>query len=310
MSASAASPPPSAIVARLRAAGCVFAEDEARLLVSAASTPAGLAAMVDRRAAGLPLEHVLGWAEFCGLRIAVDPGVFIPRRRSEFLVRQAAGLACRAAGLTGQAHGPGSQATAGLPDQAPGPAGQAAAGRPGPADPPAVVVDLCCGSGALGAAVMAALDRAELYSVDIDPAAVRCARRNLAACGGRVYEGDLYQPVPSSLRGRVDILLANVPYVPSDAVRTLPPEARLHEARVALDGGPDGLEVLRRVAAGAPFWLAPGGHLLVETSERQALGAAEAFALNGLTTRVVSSADLNATVVIGTRAARPAGRAG
>jgi release factor glutamine methyltransferase len=318
MSASSSSPPPSAIVTRLRAAGCVFAEDEARLLVSAASTPADLAAMVDRRTAGLPLEHVVGWAEFCGLHVAVDPGVFVPRRRSEFLVRQAASLARGAIGLQDQAPvpapapqatadpldqapGPARQPALGSPDQAPVPAPQATAGRPGRAGPPAVVVDQCCGSGALGAAVTAALDRAELYAVDIDPAAVRCARRNLAACGGRVYEGDLFQPLPSSLRGRVDILLANVPYVPTDAVRTLPPEARLHEARLALDGGLDGLDVLRRVAAAAPSWLAPGGHLLAETSERQALPAAEAFARSGLTTRVVSSADLNATVIVGTR---------
>jgi|HubBroStandDraft_3_1064219.scaffolds.fasta_scaffold39747_2 release factor glutamine methyltransferase len=278
MAASASSsPPPSAIVTRLRAAGCVFAEDEARLLISAASTPADLAAMVDRRAAGQPLEHVVGWAKFCGLRIAVDPGVFVPRRRSEFLVRQAVGLACRAA-----------------------------ASHSGQAGPPAVIVDLCCGSGALGAAVTAALDRAELHAADVDPAAVRCARRNLAACGGRVYEGDLYQPLPSTLRGRVGILLANVPYVPTEAVQTLPPEARLHEARLALDGGPDGLDVLRRVAAAAALWLAPGGHLLIETSERQGLRAAEALARHGLAARVVSSADLNATVIIGTRPVRPA----
>jgi release factor glutamine methyltransferase len=264
-------------VTRLRAAGCVFAEDEARLLISAASTPADLAAMVDRRAAGQPLEHVVGWAKFRGLRIAVDPGVFVPRRRSEFLVREAVGLA-----------------------------GGAAASHTGQAGPPAVIVDLCCGSGALGAAVTAALDRAELHAADVDPAAVRCARRNLAACGGRVYEGDLYQPLPSTLRGRVGILLANVPYVPTEAVQTLPPEARLHEARLALDGGPDGLDVLRRVAAAAPLWLAPGGHLLIETSERQASRAAEAFARHGLAARVVSSADLNATVIIGTRAVRPA----
>jgi len=277
MAASASSPPPSAIVTRLRAAGCVFAEDEARLLISAASTPADLAAMVDRRAAGQPLEHVVGWAKFCGLRIAVDPGVFVPRRRSEFLVRQAVGLA-----------------------------GRPAAGHSGQAGPPAVIVDLCCGSGALGAAVTAALDRAELHAADVDPAAVRCARRNLAACGGRVYEGDLYQPLPSTLRGRVGILLANVPYVPTEAVQTLPPEARLHEARLALDGGPDGLDVLRRVAAAAPRWLAPGGHLLIETSERQAPRTAEAFTRRGLAARVVSSADLNATVIIGTRPVRPA----
>src|SRR6202040_874369 len=82
----------SVIVTRLRAAGCVFAEDEAQLLISAARTPADLATMVDRRAAGLPLEHVLGWAKFCGLRIAVDPGVFVPRRRTEFLVHPALSL--------------------------------------------------------------------------------------------------------------------------------------------------------------------------------------------------------------------------
>jgi len=101
MSASPSAHARSAIVTRLRAAGCVFAEDEARLLMSAARTPAGLAAMVDRRAAGQPLEHILGWAEFCGLRIAVDPGVFIPRRRTEFLVRRAAALVRQAAGPVG-----------------------------------------------------------------------------------------------------------------------------------------------------------------------------------------------------------------
>jgi len=265
----------AATVTRLRAAGCVFAEDEARLLISAARTPAGLAEMVNRRAAGQPLEHVLGWAEFCGLRIAVDPGVFIPRRRTEFLVRRAAALARRAAG----------------PDH-----GRARA---------VVVVDLCCGSGAVGAALAASLGRVELHAADIDPAAVRCARRNVAAAGGQVYQGDLYGPLPARLRGRVDILAANVPYVPSGEVGLLPPEARAHEPRVALDGGADGLDVLRRVAAAAPLWLAPGGHLLAETSERQAPRAAEAVGRDGLIPRVAHSARLNATVVIGTR---PPGR--
>ncbi|MZE75927.1 putative protein N(5)-glutamine methyltransferase, partial [Streptomyces sp. SID5475] len=77
-------------MARLRAAGCVFAEDEARLLISAAPTPDRLTALVDRRAGGLPLEHVLGWAEFCGLRVTVDRGVFVPRPRTAFLVHRAA----------------------------------------------------------------------------------------------------------------------------------------------------------------------------------------------------------------------------
>ncbi|HTP16492.1 MAG TPA: putative protein N(5)-glutamine methyltransferase, partial [Streptosporangiaceae bacterium] len=272
-------PPPTVIVTRLRAAGCVFAEDEARLLISAARTRAELAAMVDRRAAGLPLEQVIGWAEFCGLRITVDPGVFVPRLRTEFLVRQAAALARQAAGPAGQAGGP---------------AGQAALDRPR-----AVVVDLCCGSGAVGAALVAVLGPVELHAVDIDPAAVRCARRNAAAGGGRVYEGDLYQPLSAALRGRVDILVANPPYVPTEAIGLLPPEARVHEPRAALDGGADGLEILRRVTAAASQWLAPGGHLLVETSERQAPQAVEAAARGGLIPRAAISGELNAAVVIG-----------
>jgi release factor glutamine methyltransferase len=275
MSASPSAHARSAIVTTLRAAGCVFAEDEARLLVSAAQTPAELATMVDRRAAGQPLEHVLGWAEFCGLRIAVDPGVFIPRRRTEFLVRKAAALA-------GRTRGPGAA---------------------DPARRPAVVVDLCCGSGAVGAALAAALDRVELYAVDVDPAAVRCARRNVAAAGGWVFMGDLYGPLPARLRGRVDVLAANVPYVPTEEVGLLPPEARDHEPRVALDGGADGLDVLRRVTTAAPDWLAEGGHLLFETSERQAPRAVEAVARDGLIPRVARSGRLNATVVIGTRPA-------
>jgi release factor glutamine methyltransferase len=287
----------SGIVARLRAAGCVFAEDEARLLISQARTPAELSAMVDRRAAGLPLEHVIGWAEFCGLRIAVDPGVFVPRRRTEFLVRQAVLLAR-------------------LPVLAPPPAAaRPPAGGSGGPPPRAdaagtrlVVVDLCCGSGAVGAALAAALGEIELHAADIDPAAVACARRNVAAARGRVYQGDLYQPLPAALRGRVDLLAANVPYVPAAEVGLLPAEARTHEPRVALDGGADGLDVLRRVIAGTAGWLAPGGHLLSEISDRQAARAVEAVAGGGLIPRVASSEELDATVIIGSRPATPAPR--
>ncbi len=157
----------------------------------------------------------------------------------------------------------------------------------------------------MGAALDAALDGVELYAVDIDPAAVRCARRNVGA-GAQVYGGDLYEPLPGSLRGRVDILAANVPYVPAGEIGLLPPEARLHEPRVALDGGSDGLEIMRRVTAAAPQWLAPGGSMLVETSERQAPQALETIARAGLIPRAASSGELNATVVIGTRPARPA----
>jgi len=259
--------PESAIVTRLRAAGCVFAEDEARLLLAEARTPAELSAMVERRADGQPLEHVLGWADFCGLRIAVDPGVFVPRRRTEFLVSQAVAIA----------------------------------------PPRPVVVDLCCGSGAVGAALAAALDGVELYAADIDPAAVRCARRNVAAAGGQVYAGDLFEPLPEALRGRVGILAANVPYVPTAEVGLLPAEARLHEPRAALDGGADGLDVLRRVAAEAPRWLAEGGSLLVEVSERQEQTACQTARRGGLVPRVARSAMFGSTVIVATR---PAGSQG
>ncbi|TDD12184.1 HemK family protein methyltransferase [Nonomuraea diastatica] len=290
------------IVTRLRAAGCVFAEDEAELLVSTASTPEALAAMVARRVAGVPLEHVLGWAEFCGLRVVVEPGVFVPRPRTEFLVRRAVALAC------------------------------AAGGSP-------VVLDLCCGTGAMGAALIAGLGgtggdgaegsgageggargggvgrngageggiggdgaqggRAELHAADLDPVAVRCARRNLP--GAHVYEGDLFEPLPSSLRGRVGLLIVSPPYVPSGSIGLLPSEARLHEPLMALDGGGDGLDVARRVIAEAPQWLAPGGHLLIETSERQAEATAAAVAGAGLRARAERSEELDATAVIGTR---------
>jgi release factor glutamine methyltransferase len=147
----------------------------------------------------------------------------------------------------------------------------------------------------------AAVDRIEVHAADIDAAAVRCARRNVP---GPVYQGDLYEPLPARLRGRVAVLVANVPYVPTREIGLLPSEARTHEPRTALDGGADGLAVLRRVAAGARPWLAPGGHLLVEASERQVPAARQAFADGGLRPRVAGSRDLDVAVVIGMLPAR------
>jgi release factor glutamine methyltransferase len=253
-------PADAQIVLALRAAGCVFAEDEAALLVEAGGTAAELSTRIERRVAGEPLEVILGWAEFAGLRIAIAPRVFVPRRRSEYLVRQAVRLA---------AHD-------------------------------AVVVDLCCGSGALGAAMAAAVPGIHLFASDIEPAAVQCAATNLDGVG-EVFEGDLFAALPDSLRGRVNILLVNAPYVPTGEISGMPPEARLYEPRVALDGGPDGLDIHRRVAAAAPGWLAPVGALLIETSQRQAAAAVGIFEHAGLTARVAHSKKRAATVVIGTR---------
>ncbi len=246
------------LAARLRAAGCVFAEDEARILVEAASGPAELEALARRRVTGEPLEYIVGWVDFCGLRLDVAPGVFVPRQRTEFLVR-------------------------------------CAAARTGPG---AVVVDLCCGNGAIGTAVAALAGGVELHAADIDPAAIACARRNMPP-GARAYVGDLFEPLPALLRGSVRTLTANVPYVPTSEIVLMPPEARLYELPATRDGGSDGLDMLRRVAAQAGRWLAPGGHLLVETSDQQAPKAATIMERGGLAAEVASSDDFYATVVIG-----------
>jgi release factor glutamine methyltransferase len=270
----------SMVVARLRAAGCVFAEDEAAVLASATDSPAELDAMVARRAAGEPLEQVVGWAEFAGLRVLVDPGVFVPRRRSEFLVEVAVRLAGRQDG--------------GIPR---------------------VVADVCCGTGALGLAVAVELSRSvdegpgsatvrisgvELHAADLDPAAVACARRNVEPAGGRVYQGDLLRALPSGLRERIGVLICNAPYVPTSEIAFMPTEAREHEALMALDGGTDGLAVLRRIAADAGAWLAPNGILLVEVGERQASPMAAAMSAAGLSAQVHEDDESGAMVVTGT----------
>ncbi|SMQ81428.1 release factor glutamine methyltransferase [Bacillus sp. OV166] len=249
------------IIHKLRTSGSVFAEEEALLLISEAPTLDDLMKMVEMRTEGIPLEHVIGYTEFCGLRIKIDSEVFVPRKRTEFLVRQAETLTC-------------------LGD---------------------IVVDMCCGSGAVGAALAAILGRVALYSVDLDPAAVSCAGGNITAFGGHVFQGDLFTALPHSLQGRVNIVVANAPYVPTEAIKLLPREALLYEPKLALDGGKDGLDLQRMVAKEAPLWLAPGGHLLLETSEQQAYQTFEIFSSMGLIPKVARNDELDATVIIGTK---------
>jgi release factor glutamine methyltransferase len=250
----------TAAVNVLRTAGCVFAEDELTVLSDAARDEPQLFALIGRRAAGEPLQHVVGRADFCGIRVALRPGVFVPRLRTELLVNEAAA--------------------------------RTAAGT--------VVVDLCCGSGALGLAVAARVPGIELHAADLEPRAVACARDNLAGVGA-VYEGDLYAALPAILRGRVGVLLANVPYVPTGHLPLMPAEARLYEPELALDGGADGLAVFRRVAAEAPAWLAPGGVVLSECADAQVEAATAALVAAGLTAEVVTDGDLDATAVVGRR---------
>lgn len=249
------------VASQLRAAGCVFAEEEAAILCEAAA-PGGARALpelVRRRAAGEPLEQVAGFANFCGVRVNLRPGVFVPRVRSELLVRVASARLTTRGGT---------------------------------------VIDLCCGSGALGLAVTRSIP-ADLIAADNDPAAVACARDNLGP--DRVFAGDLFDPLPTTYRGRADIILANVPYVATRHLPFLPAEARLHEPRTALDGGIDGLDVFRKVVAAAEGWLAPGGLLLSEITEAQAEAATGAVRAAGLRPGLHSDEELAATVVTAER---------
>ncbi|WP_240675554.1 putative protein N(5)-glutamine methyltransferase [Cellulomonas endophytica] len=252
-------------MARLRAAGCVFAEEEADLLLGEGLAPAALRDAVARRVAGEPLEHVLGSAAFAGLRVPVGAGVFVPRRRTELLVSEARPLL--------------------------------AAGS--------VLADLCCGSGAVGLALATQVPGVVLHAVDVEPAAVDCARRALAPVGGTVHAGDVLTALPADLVGRVDVVVANAPYVPHDAVPAMPREARLHEPAVALDGGADGTAVQARVARAAARWLRRGGTLLVETSEDGADRTAAVVRAAGLVDAVLVRDDRVDGTVVRARAPLP-----
>jgi len=265
------------VVERLRAGGCVFAEAESELLLEGAGDRAELDAMIVSRVAGTPLELVLGWADFGRVRVAVEPGVFVPRLRTRFLAYLASGFLAS--------------------DN--------------------VIVDLCCGAGPIGAYLLEVIREGggstlELHAADVEEVAVRCARKNLAtaieAGHASVYQGDLDAPLPTRLAGQVSILTANVPYVPSAEIQLLPSEARDYEPLSALDGGADGLDMLRRVAQAAPRWLRPDGRLLIEISDRQQEAAVAAFRAAGLEPSVHESDEYDSTVLIGRARANPQAR--
>jgi release factor glutamine methyltransferase len=251
----------AALAHRLRAAGCVFAEDEVDVMLETTSDPQRLDLMVARRASGVPLEHVVGWVRFAGVRLVVSDGVFVPRQRTEALVRAAVAVTA----------------------------------------PGATVLDLCCGCGAIAAAIAAAVPGVRLWASDIDPVAVRDARENLATFDAVVGVGDLDGAVPDALRGAVQVVVANVPYVPSARIAYLPAEAREHEPHTALDGGADGLDVLRRIAPRAGGWLAPGGWFFTECSRAQAGAATDIVRSAGLDALVHNDDELDVAIVAGQR---------
>lgn len=249
-----------ALAARLRAGGSVYAEDEADLLLAAGDgDPGRLRGLVQRRIAGEPLEYVLGWAAFDGHRVRVTPGVFVPRARTRAVVVQAARRLQQY-------------------DR---------------------VVDLCCGAGAIGLALLERIGPLDLVAADIDPDATDVAAENLGD-RGIVVTGDLFVPLPTRFRGAVDVVAVNAPYVPTDAITTMPSEARDHEHRVALDGGVDGLDLHRRIAAEAGDWLRPGGAVVIEVSADQASASAELFRAAGLDVEIARDDEVDGTCVVAT----------
>ncbi|MDQ4088780.1 MAG: HemK family protein methyltransferase [Actinomycetota bacterium] len=227
----------SDVARRLAVAGCVAAEAEAGELLTSARDAEELDALVRRRITGEPLAWIVGAVEFCGLRVCVEPGVYVPRWQSEALAGRAAAL---------------------LP-------------------PDGVAVDLCAGAGAIACVLQAAAPAARVVATDVDPVAVGCARRN----GVDALLGDLDGPLPAALLDTVDVMVAVVPYVPTDALAFLARDVTAFEPRWALDGGAGGLELLATVVARSTRWLRPGGWLLLELGGDQAPAVAERMARTG-----------------------------
>ena len=201
---------------------------------------------IERRAAGEPLQYVTGEMPFRHLVVRCRPGVFILRPETEVLVDAAL---------------------------------EALPGGP-PAE--SVVIDLCTGTGAVAVSIAHEREGARVWAVDRSAEACACAADNAGRAGVAervsVLQGDLFEPLPPELRGRVDVVVSNPPYIPSADMAALPDEVARFEPVEALDGGPDGLDVVRRIAAQAGEWLRPGGLLVVETDADRAKDAAALLA--------------------------------
>jgi release factor glutamine methyltransferase len=206
-----------------------------------------LRAMVARRAGGEPLQYVLGRWGFRTLDLLVDRRVLIPRPETEVVVEVALGEVRRLAGRA--ATGPG---------------------RP-------VVLDLGTGSGAIALSMAVELPTAEVWATDASPDALAVARANLAGCGSRaatrvrLIEARWFEGVPDALRGHLDVIVSNPPYI--SAGEELPPEVAEWEPRQALVAGPSGLEAIADIVAAAPAWLARPGALVLEVAPHQAPAA-------------------------------------
>jgi release factor glutamine methyltransferase len=262
----------------LRAAGSVFAEREAKVILAAFADPQRRAVAVEQRSSGLPLEYVVGVAEFAGVEVAIGPSVFIPRHRAEALVDTAVELV----------------------------GAMAAARRP-------MALDLGCGSGAIAAALTSRLPGWDVHASDIDAEALRHARTNSATFGFTLHQGDWWSSLPTSLSGGFDLVVAHLPYVPTGELVSLPRDFRDHEAVAALDGGADGLDPWRAVARGAGRWLEADGVLLTQVGERQVGEAVRIATSEGLVAQSIWPDDDERVAVIsavvGSRGPDETGRA-
>lgn len=196
-------------------------------------------ALVERRLAGEPLQYIEGTVQFGPVEVKVDRRVLIPRPETEVLWERAVAALGAAGGET-------------------------------------VIVDIGTGSGALALAFKHAFPAARVYGTDIDPAAAALARENVESAGVTVLVGDLYDALPFGMRGHVDLLVSNPPYVAD--TDDLPPEVGDHEPAGALYAGPAGEEVLVRLAEQAFLWVKAGGWVFIEIAETQAERALELFA--------------------------------
>jgi release factor glutamine methyltransferase len=195
--------------------------------------------MVARRAAGEPLQYVVGRWAFRGLDLFVDRRVLIPRPETEQVVEAALAELVRL---------PGAQP---------------------------VIVDLGTGSGAIALSLAAEGKRGAVWATDESADAIAVARANLAGLGGRaaarvrLVEGSWWSALPDELRGRVGLAVSNPPYIASGEMASLPAEVAEWEPRSALHAGPTGLEDLAAIVSSAPDWLEPAGVLVVELAPHQ-----------------------------------------